>query len=386
MGLVRAVWLNSMLFSVLAASLLLAADQEAFNQLPQEVADAIERRLHAEEEVVVVDTLRGPSGDNYDSRQLAVFSDFVAAMETKHRDRWVTLCFPPTGVATVDQLAEAEQGRSCAKFPVWLGEEWAPSRATQSNRTLLQETMERLRRNEVHLLNVVGSFCGFSVIFELLQAGIFPRTIVFAAGRSFPHCAEELADVVESIVGYRSFDFETFLQQLGYQTDPLNEILEEAGVPLTIVTAPTPSEFLAVRAKMKLRADIPCLSLSARDELRESALLGLQVSPTALEGGACSSIARVYADEDASVAIDRLYATLPKVCRRRGDGVEMDKEAMVHAFNKNVYAHQNSWRTDRLSLNSKHYCKWYGRALSLHRTSHLRNRSQMRCAFRLFVP
>ena len=365
MGLVRAVWLNSMLFSVLAASLLLAADQEAFNQLPQEVADAIERRLHAEEEVIVVDTLRGPSGGNYDSRQLAVFSDFVAAMETKHRDRWVTLCFPPTGVATVDQLAEAEQGRSCAKFPVWLGEEWAPSRTNQSNRTLLQETMERLRRNEVHLLNVVGSFCGFSVIFELLQAGIFPRTIVFAAGRSFPHCAEELADVVESIVGYRSFDFETFLQQLGYQTDPLNAILEEAGVPLIIVTAPTPSDFLAARTKMKLRAEIPCLSLSARDELRESAPLGLQVSWTALEGGTCSSIARVYADEDASVAIDRLYATLPKVCRRRGDGVDMDKEAMVHEFNENVWAHQNKWRTGSLSLNSKHYCKWYARARSL---------------------
>ena len=157
-------------------------------------------------------------------------------------------------------------------------------------------------------------------------------------------------------------------------------------MPLIIVTAPTPSDFLAARTKMKLRAEIPCLSLSARDELRESSPFGLQVSWTALEGGTCSSIARVYADEDASVAIDRLYATLPKVCRRRGDGVEMDKEAMVHAFNKNVYAHQNTWRTDRLSLNSKHYCKWYGRALSLHRTSHLRNRSQMRCAFCVFVP
>jgi len=314
--------------------------------------------------VVAIDTLRADGGFSYgdprdggftyDDRRVHVFSDLIASMETTHRDRWLTLCFLPPGVTAVDQLSEPEQRRPCAKFPVWLGEEWAPSR-TRS--TLLNETMQRMRRKEVHLLNLAGSFCGFSVILELLHARVFPRTVVFAPGRRFPHCAKEIAKTGR--------DFESFLLSLGYHPDPLNDLLEDAGVPLTILTAVEQSEFLAASGELSLRADIPCQSLSARDELREGAEFDYTCPCAGLQDGLLSSRARIYADEDASVAVDRLWATRPKACRQDkllldSNVVERDKGALVDTLNAYFWDRQGR-TSELLRLNSKHYCKWSAR-------------------------
>jgi len=349
-------WLNTMLFSVLTASVRLLAE-EAVNEIPEEVAAEFQSRWHGETEVVVVDTLRGDNGRvGGNDRQLSVFSDFIESMETKHRDRWLTLCFLPAAVATLDRLAESEQRRRCAKFPVSLGEEWAPSRTMN---TLLNETMKRLRRTEVHLLNLVGAFCGFSVILELLLAGIAPRTIVFAPGRGFPYCADEILEAVPGRISC----FETLLLTLGYEPDPLNEHLEDAGVPLMIMTAAEQSQFLSASGKISLRHDIPCQSLSAREELRESAAFDFSYPCVGIEGGQLSSTVRVYVDEDTSVAVDRHWATRPRVCRHGAlpvdsEAVDKYKGAMVNQLNAYSWERHTKY-LERLRRNSEHRCRWY---------------------------
>jgi hypothetical protein len=348
-----AMVLNTML-TALAASQLLAEENEAVNEIPEEVAAELESRLRAEE-VIVVETLRGPSGRGHDNRQLEVLSRFVTSMETKHARRWLTLCFLPIGLEAVDSVADSEMRRPCAKFPVWLGEEWAPSRTT---RTLLQETVERLRTTEVHLLNLVGSFCGQSVILELLRARVIPRTVVFASGRGFAHCAQEIFASTEAVVGFRAHDMETFLRSLGYYLDPLTELLEEAGVPLTILTVGEPSEFLQASGKFRLRDDIPCQSLSARDELRESAELNFSIPCVGLEGGKLVSRVRLHADEDTSVAVDRLLATRPRICRQGASSNDDQerKQQMINILNTHFWDRQRN--LDRLRTHSQHFCKW----------------------------
>ena len=79
MGLLR-VLLTSSLCSVLTASGL-PAEEHAVNNIPEAVVAAIESRLRSEEEVVVVDTLRGASGHPQETPQLEVLSDFIASVE-----------------------------------------------------------------------------------------------------------------------------------------------------------------------------------------------------------------------------------------------------------------------------------------------------------------
>jgi hypothetical protein len=356
MLLARAMLLSWTLVSAFTASPP-RGDEEAFNEVPTEVAEEIERRLQAEEDVVIVDLLRGSRGLIRDNRRLDVFSDLVASLETKHGDRWLTLCFLPLGVPTIDRLAASEQRRPCAKFPVWLGEEWAPSR-TRS--TLLTEAMQRLRRSEVHLLNVAGSFCGYAVILELLAARVFPRTVVFNPGRGFEHCAREIMDAAGSVFGFPA-DFEDFLLSLGYFPDPMNELLDDAGVPLAMLTAAEPSRFLQASTNLRIRADVPCQSLSARDELRDYAEFDLSFPCVGSDGGKLSSRVRVYADEDMSVAVDRLWKSLPRVCKNSALDIAVidnDKSAIVDSLHSNFWVRLTRGSTESLQVNKDHICRW----------------------------